>query len=101
MGKVKTGLYILTRDLQKCSSSCSLPNISFLSRPLNLIGCHGNRKAKFPKIKIQTHLLTSHNGNKAETLQKRFVRLACTKMVFITVSCVLSLLWQFEVSIGL
>ena len=36
---------ILTKVLQKCSLSSRLPNVSFLSNPLNLIGCHGNRKA--------------------------------------------------------
>ena len=57
MGKVKIGLYcyliagILTGVLQKCSLSSPLPNILFVSKPLNLIGCHGNRKVKF-KIKI-------------------------------------------------
>ena len=38
-----------TKKLQKYSLSSPLPNISFLSKPLNLIGCHGNRKAKFEK----------------------------------------------------
>ena len=27
-----------------------LPNIYVLSKPLNLIGCHGNQKAEFAKI---------------------------------------------------
>ena len=35
--------------LQKCSLSSPLPNISVLSRLVNLFGCHGNRKAKFVK----------------------------------------------------
>ena len=54
MGKVKFGLYcyltadILTRVLQKSSLNSPLPNILFLSIPLNLFGCHGNRNAKFP-----------------------------------------------------
>ena len=53
MGKVKVGLYFyltadsLTKVLQKCALSNSLPNIWILSKLLNLIGCHGNRKAKF------------------------------------------------------
>ena len=37
---------ILTIVLQKCSLSSPLPNVLFLSKPLNLIGCPGNRKAK-------------------------------------------------------
>ena len=40
---------ILTKVLQKCSLSSPLRNIRILSKPLNLIGCHGNRKAKFAK----------------------------------------------------
>ena len=28
---------------------CPLPNIYFFSKPLNLISCHGNQKAKFSK----------------------------------------------------
>ena len=28
-----------------------LPSIYFLSKPLNLIGCHGNQKAQFEKKK--------------------------------------------------
>ena len=53
MGKVKVGLYfyltadILTKVLQKCALSSPLPNILILSKLLNLIGCHGNRHAKF------------------------------------------------------
>ena len=53
---MKNGIYcyltagILTKVLQKCSLSSPLPNISFLFKPLNLIGCHGKQKAKFEKI---------------------------------------------------
>ena len=53
MGKVKVGLCfyltadILTKKIQKCSWSSPLPNIWILTKPLNLIVCHGNRKAKF------------------------------------------------------
>ena len=55
MGKVKIGIYycltadILTKVLQKCSLGSPLPNLPILSKPLNLIGCHDNRKAKFAK----------------------------------------------------
>ena len=34
---------ILTKVLQKCSLSGPLPNVSYFSNPLNLIGCHGNQ----------------------------------------------------------
>ena len=37
------------RSLQKCSLSSPLPNMWILSKPLNLIGYHGNRNAKFAK----------------------------------------------------
>ena len=54
-GKMKIGTYcyltadILTEVLQKCSLSSPLPTIWILSKPLNLIGWHGSRKAKFEK----------------------------------------------------
>ena len=35
--------------LQKFYRNVPLPNIRILSKPLNLIGCHGNQKAKFVK----------------------------------------------------
>ena len=55
MEKVEIGIYcyltadILTEVLQKCSLSSSQQTIWLLSKPLNLIGCHGNQKAKFAK----------------------------------------------------
>ena len=33
---------ILTKVLQKCSLSSPLPNVSVLSRSVNVIGSHGN-----------------------------------------------------------
>ena len=59
MGNVKVGLHcylttdILTKVLQRCSLSNPLPNVWILSKPLNLIGCHGNQKDKFTKENIQ------------------------------------------------
>ena len=59
MGKVKKGVccYLtedtLTKVLQKCSLSSPLPNLSILSKRLNLIGCHDNQKVftkKYLKI---------------------------------------------------
>ena len=56
MGKVEIDIYcyltadILTKVLQKCSLISPLPTIWNLSKPLNLIGCHGNQNAKFAKI---------------------------------------------------
>ena len=55
MGKMKVGLYcyliadILSKDLQRCSSSSPLPNIWILFKSLSLIGCHCNQKEKFAK----------------------------------------------------
>ena len=55
LGNVKIGLYcyvtadILTTVLQKCFLRRPLSNISFLSKLLNLIGCHGHRKVKYEK----------------------------------------------------
>ena len=60
---------ILTKVLQKCSLSSPIPNISFLSNPLNLIGCHATEKLNLQKI-FKNHHLRSHKGNEAETLQK-------------------------------
>ena len=56
MRKMETGIYfcvtadILTKLLQKCSSSSLLTT---MSKSLILIGGHGNQKAKFSKINIQ------------------------------------------------
>ena len=53
MGKVEIGIYfcvttdILTNVLLKCFLGSPLPTIWILSKSLILIGCHGNRKAKF------------------------------------------------------
>ena len=52
---MKNGIYryltagILTNVLQKYSLSSPLPKISCLSKPHNLIDCHGNQEAKFAK----------------------------------------------------
>ena len=40
---------ILTKGLQKYALSSPVPNISFLFKALNLIGCHGNQNGKFVK----------------------------------------------------
>ena len=76
MGKMKVGLHfclnadVLTKVLHKCSLSSPLTNVWILSKPLNLICCHGNGKAKFVRKKIKNHFLRSYKGNEAETLQK-------------------------------
>ena len=55
MGKIKIGLtcYFIADILKKvflnCLLSGPLPSKYILSKPLNLIGYHGNQKAKFVK----------------------------------------------------
>ena len=55
MGKVEIGIYfcvtadILKKVLQKCFWGSPLPTIWILSKSQILIGCYGNRKAKFWK----------------------------------------------------
>ena len=98
MGKVTIGHYcyltadILTRVLQKCSLSSPLPNILFLSKSLNLIGFHSNRKSKFPTKIIPSEAI---RGIKAEALQKYLL-----DWCFIAVGRMLSLLWQLKFSVG-
>ena len=64
---MKIGIYCyltagnLTNVLQIYSLSSPLPNISFLSKLLNLIGRHRNQNAKFVK---------KYKKDKAETLEK-------------------------------
>ena len=76
MTKLKIGLYcyltadILTGDLHKFSLCSPLPNVLILSQPLNLIGCHGNRVAKFPQKNIQKSSPQKPQGEELETLQK-------------------------------
>ena len=79
MGEVKVGLYryltvdMLTKVLQKCSLNSPLPNICILFKLQNLIGCHGNRMAKF--VEKKNHLLRSHKGggDEPETIAELFM----------------------------
>ena len=82
MGKVKGGLYfystadILTEVFQKCPLSRPLPNVRIMSKPLNLIGYNDNRKDKYAKEYLKTHLLRNiHNV----CLYKRYVFIAVEK----------------------
>ena len=43
------------------------PSISFYTKPLNFIGCHGNQNVKFAKTYLKNQLLGSYKGDKAET----------------------------------
>ena len=75
MGKMKIGIIadILTQVFRhiKILLTGPLPNIYFLSKTLNLIGCHGNQKAKFAKQIFKKSIPQKlHIGDKAETLQK-------------------------------
>ena len=101
MGKVKIGLYcyLITDILTKFYRN-ALPNISVLSKPLNLITCHGNRNSKFVKKYSKSHLLRIYKGDKDETLREMFRTLASTKvffffvLFFFAVAHVPLLLWQ-------
>ena len=69
---MKVGLHfyltaaVLTKILQKCSLSSPLPNIWILSKPLNLIGRHGNQNAKFVEIKSKPISSETISGMKLE-----------------------------------
>ena len=64
--------------MQKCFLSNTSPDISVLSKPVNLIGFHGNRNGKSVKNYLKNHLLRSHKGDK---VAKLFRILASTKPV--------------------
>ena len=59
---------ILTKVLQNYFLSDPLSNITFFSKPFNLIGCQGNPKAKFPKNTKENQLPRSYMGDNAEIL---------------------------------
>ena len=72
-----------------------LQNIYFLSKPLDLIGWHGNQKAEFAKnIEKSTQKLS---GSCRNVHSIRFYK----SIVFIAVAYALWLLWQLRVSIDL
>ena len=79
---------ILTKVLQKYSLSSPLPNISFLSKPLNLIGCHGNQKAKFEKKYSKLIYSEAIRGIKLK-LCKNVHNIPLQKSAFITIAEVL------------
>ena len=47
-----------------------LPNINFLSKPKNVIGCHGTEILNFLKNILKSQHLRSYKDDKAETFQK-------------------------------
>ena len=87
---------VLTKVLQKCSLSRPLPNISLLSKPLNLIGCHSKRNAKFAKT-ILKHL-RSHNRIKLKLSRNGHNIGLYNKRIFYFVVHVHSLLRQLKIS---
>ena len=102
MGSVKVGLYcfliadILTKVLQRCSLRSPLSNIWILSKPLNLIGCHDNRKDKFAKIYSK-----SISSEAIMRMKLKLCRHVCNislykNCVFIAIAHVLSVLWQLK-----
>ena len=67
-----------------------LPNIYYLYKPLDLIGCHGNQKAEFVKnIKKSTQKLS---GSCRNVHSISFYK----SIVFIAVAYALWLLWQLK-----
>ena len=60
---------------------CPLPNMSFLSKPLNLIGCHDNQKAEFAKK------YSKHNSEVISEIKlklcRMFIALASTEVLFL------------------
>ena len=105
MRKVKTEIYcyltadILTKVLQKCSFSSPLPNLSILSKPLNLIGCHGNQNDEFVKKISKIIFSEAIRGVKLKLCTNS--RYKKKKIVNIVVAHVLLLLRQLKVSIDL
>ena len=104
MGKLEIGIYfcdtadILTNVLLKCFWSSPLPTIWILSKSLILIGCHGNRKAKFSKKKIQKSFFSEAiRGMKLKLcINVHDISLYIKCILFIVVVHVLSLLWQLS-----
>ena len=91
MGKVEIGIYccltadMLIKVLQKCSLSSLLPNIWILSKPLNLIGCHGNRNIKFAKKYSKIISSEAIRGMKLKlyrNVTEMFIILASIKICF-------------------
>ena len=76
--------------------SSPLPNIHFLSKPVDLIGCHGNQKAEFAKnIQKSTRKLSGSCRNVHSIIFYKSI-------VFIAVAYALWLqLMQLRVSIDL
>ena len=90
-------LAFIAKVLQKCSLSSPLPNITFLSKPLNLIGWHGERlnlRKKYSKTisseAIRGTKLKFCRNNNSISLWR-----------FLFPFHVLLLLWQLKVSIDL
>ena len=88
--------------LQKCSWSSPLLTIWILSKPLILIGCHGNQKAKLYE-KIFKNLLRSHKGDEAETLCRNVHNIGLYVNCVFNYCCLceILLLWQLKLSIDL
>ena len=105
MGKVEILIYfcvtadILKNVLQKCFWSSPLSTIRILSKSLILIGCHGNRKAKFSKKYSKIFFSKAIRGMKLKLCINVHDISLYIKCIFIVVAHVLSLLWQLKVSI--
>ena len=88
MGHMKVCLHfyltaaVLTKVLQKCSLSSPLPKIWILSKPLNLIGRHGNRNAKFVEKKSKPVSSKTISGMKLE-LCRNVHNISLYKIIFL------------------
>ena len=72
----------MTNVSQKYSLSSPLPNISLLSKPLNLIGCHGNRNPKIEKKKSKKVISSEAIRGIMLNFSRMFIALAFTKIAF-------------------
>ena len=105
MEKVEIGIYcyltadILTKVLQKCSLSS--PLLKILSKTLNLIGCHGNRKAKFAKKYSKIISSEAIRGMKLKLCRNDHNVSLYKIYFFIAVAHLLLSLWQLKISIDL
>ena len=101
MGKIKIGIYcyFMADILMKVFLKILMSGPLFLSKPLNLIGCHGNQKSEFAKKYSKINSSEAIWGRKLK-LCSIFITLASTKVLFFAaVAYAFWLLWQLRISI--
>ena len=87
------------RSFTEISLSSPLP--TYKSKPLNLIGCHGNRKDKFAKKYSKINSSEAIMGVKLKLCRNVHNISLYKNCIFIAIAHVLSLLWQLRFSIDL